>query len=115
MHAITQSFARNVNEHRVDAEVVSTRYFNGLQSARRAAMSDKQAMLLTSCRYLALVFAIVLAIVEAVLNSSREHWQYAPLWIIDYIIVAYLQAGFWLTRRGNISPCSCRPTHCQAA
>ena len=43
-------------------------------------------MLLTSCRYLALVYAIVLAIVEAVLNSRREQWQYAPLWIIDYVI-----------------------------
>jgi uncharacterized membrane protein HdeD (DUF308 family) len=61
-------------------------------------------MLLTSCRYLALVYAIVLAIVEAVLNSRREQWQYAPLWIIDYVIVAYLLAGFWLTRRGKYLP-----------
>lgn len=58
-------------------------------------------MLLTACRYLALLYAIGLAIGEAVLNSMQEHWQYAPLWIIDYIIVAYLLAGFWVTRRGK--------------
>jgi hypothetical protein len=61
-------------------------------------------MLLTTCRYLALVYAIALAIVETVLNSSREQWQYAPLWIIDYIVVAYLLAGFWLTRCGRYIP-----------
>jgi hypothetical protein len=32
-------------------------------------------MLLRSCRYLALVYAIGLAIVETVINSSQEHWQ----------------------------------------
>ncbi len=61
-------------------------------------------MLLTSCRYLALCYAIGLAIVEAVLNSRLEHWQYAPLWVIDYLIVAYLLAGFWVTRRGKYIP-----------
>jgi hypothetical protein len=67
-------------------------------------MSDRQTILLTSCRYLALVCAIGLAIGEAVVNSSQEHWQYAPLWVIDSIIVAYLLAGFWLTRRGKYVP-----------
>jgi hypothetical protein len=61
-------------------------------------------MLLTSYRYLALVYAIGLAIVEAVLNSSQDQWQYAPMWIIDYLIVAYLLAGFWMTRRGKYVP-----------
>jgi hypothetical protein len=61
-------------------------------------------MLLASCRYLALLYAIGLAIGEALINSSREHWQYAPLWIIDYLIVAYLLTGFWVTRRGRYIP-----------
>jgi peptidoglycan/LPS O-acetylase OafA/YrhL len=61
-------------------------------------------MLLTLCRYLALIYAIGLAIGEAVINSSKEHWQYAPLWIIDYIIVLYLLVGFWATRRGRYVP-----------
>jgi uncharacterized membrane protein HdeD (DUF308 family) len=59
---------------------------------------------LTSSRYLALAFAIVLAVVEALLNMSRPQWQYAPLWIIDYVIVAALLIGFWLTRRPAHTP-----------
>ncbi len=57
-------------------------------------------------RWLALVFAIVLAVVEAVINESRPdgRWQYAPLWIIDYLIVAALLAGFWLNRRRGHEP-----------
>ena len=61
-------------------------------------------MLLTCCRYLALVYAIGLAIAEFVLNSRQEQWQYAPLWVIDYLIVAYLLAGFWMARRGKYIP-----------
>lgn len=61
-------------------------------------------MLLTSCRYLALTYAIGLAIGEAVLNSSAQQWQYAPMWIIDYVIVVYLIVGFWVTRRGRNVP-----------
>jgi hypothetical protein len=52
-------------------------------------------------RYLALVFAIGLAIGEAIINSSQDHWQFAPMWIIDYLIVVYLLAGFWVTRLGR--------------
>jgi hypothetical protein len=57
-------------------------------------------------RWLALVFAIVLAVVEALLNEGRPDgkWQYAPLWIIDYVIVALLLAGFWLNRRRGHEP-----------
>jgi FtsH-binding integral membrane protein len=61
-------------------------------------------MLLASCRYLALAYAIGLAIGEALINSSQEQWQYAPLWVIDYVIVAYLLVGFWLTRRRRYVP-----------
>jgi hypothetical protein len=63
-----------------------------------------RTVLLTLCRYLALLYAIGLAIGEAVINSSQGHWQYAPLWVIDYFIVAYLLAGFWMTRRGKYIP-----------
>jgi hypothetical protein len=57
-------------------------------------------------RWLALVFAIVLAVVEALINESRPdgRWQYAPLWIIDYVIVAALLLGFWLNRRRGHEP-----------
>ena len=57
-------------------------------------------------RWLALVFAVVLAVVEALINESRPDgkWQYAPLWIIDYVIVAALLAGFWLNRRRANEP-----------
>ncbi len=61
-------------------------------------------MLLSFCRYVALLYAIGLGIGEAVINSSREQWQYAPLWIIDYLIVGYLLFGFWATRRGRNIP-----------
>jgi hydrogenase/urease accessory protein HupE len=51
-----------------------------------------------------LLYAIGLAIGEAVINSSQDQWQYAPMWIIDYLIVAYLLIGFWTTRRGRHVP-----------
>jgi hypothetical protein len=57
-------------------------------------------------RYLALGFALVLAVMEAVLNSARPgpSWQYAPLWIVDYVIVGALLTGFLLTRRRGHEP-----------
>ena len=61
-------------------------------------------MLLTCCRYLALLYAIGLAIGEALLNSMQGQWQYAPMWIIDYLIVVYLLVGFWVTRQGRHVP-----------
>src|SRR5688572_19900011 len=64
----------------------------------------RRAVLLTACRYLALAYAIGLAIGEAVINSNQEHWQYAPLWIIDYVIATYLLVGFWASRRGRYLP-----------
>jgi hypothetical protein len=61
-------------------------------------------MLLTCCRYLALLYAIGLAIGETGINSTQDQWQYAPMWIIDYLIVAYLLIGFWVTRRRRYVP-----------
>lgn len=56
-------------------------------------------MPLTWSRYSALVFAIGLGIGEAVINWG--HWQYAPLWVVDYVIVAWLLLGFFKTRLGK--------------
>jgi hypothetical protein len=53
-------------------------------------------MALIWSRYTAVVFAIGLAIGETVINWG--HWQYAPLWIVDYVIVVWLLAGFLLAR-----------------
>lgn len=60
--------------------------------------------MLTCCRYLALLYAIGLAIGEAVINYTQDQWQYAPMWIIDYLIVLYLLIGFWVTRGGRYVP-----------
>jgi hypothetical protein len=50
-------------------------------------------------RYIAVLFAIGLGVGEAVMNWGR--WQYAPLWIVDYVIVAWLLCAFVLTRAGQ--------------
>src|SRR5262245_39911122 len=67
-------------------------------------MQTGEPVLLTCCRYLALLYAIGLAIGEAVINSTQDQWHYAPMWIIDYLIVLYLVIGFWITRRGRHVP-----------
>jgi hypothetical protein len=48
---------------------------------------------------MAVAFAIGLGIGEAVINWG--HWQYAPLWIVDYIIVAWLLWAAVSTRDGR--------------
>jgi len=45
------------------------------------------------------MFAIGLGIGEAFINWGN--WQYAPLWIVDYIIVVWLFLGFIKTRLGD--------------
>src|SRR5262245_49450629 len=52
-------------------------------------------------RYSALLFAVGLGIGEAVINWGN--WQFAPMWIVDYICVAWLLAGFYLTRSQAVS------------
>ncbi|MBI2423725.1 MAG: hypothetical protein HYV27_12920 [Candidatus Hydrogenedentes bacterium] len=47
-------------------------------------------------RVLALIYAIGLGIGEAAINWG--HWQYAPLWIIDYVIVFWLIGGVFAGR-----------------
>src|ERR687898_2071401 len=56
-------------------------------------------MTLSWSRYSALLFAIGLGIGETVMNW--RHWQYAPLWIVDYIIVGWLLWSFFKTRSGG--------------
>jgi hypothetical protein len=56
-------------------------------------------MALLWSRYIAVSFAIGLGIGEAVINWGR--WQYAPLWIVDYVIVAWLLYAFVSTRAGQ--------------
>ena len=46
-----------------------------------------------------MIFAVGLGIGEAVINWG--HWQFAPLWIVDYVIVVWLVAGFYKTRAGH--------------
>lgn len=58
--------------------------------------------MLSWSRFTALIFAISLGIGEAVINWGD--WQYAPLWIVDYIIVAWLLVGFYQTRGGKHLP-----------
>ena len=50
-------------------------------------------------RYLALLFAIGLAIGETII--SWGHWQFAPLFIIDYLTAAFLLYAFYKTRKGE--------------
>ena len=57
--------------------------------------------MLKTSRYLALAFSLALAVTEFLLNQSRDAWQYAPLWIIDYVIVLSLLGGFFITRNGR--------------
>ena len=52
--------------------------------------------MLTWSRYSALVFAIGLAIGEAAINWG--HWQWWPLWVVDYGIVVWLLAAFLASR-----------------
>jgi xanthine/uracil permease len=53
-------------------------------------------MHLAVSRYLALLFAIGLAIGETII--SWGHWQFAPLWIIDYLVAVCLLYAFYRTR-----------------
>ena len=60
--------------------------------------------MLPFCRYLALAYAVGLAVGEAVLNTALGQWHYPPMWVIDYVIVAYLLVGFRATRDGRYLP-----------
>ena len=55
--------------------------------------------MLNILRVLAVVFAIGLGIGETVINWG--HWQYAPLWIVDYLMVFWLLWAVWQTKNGQ--------------
>ncbi len=48
---------------------------------------------------LATLYAIILATVETILNSYWDDWQYAPLWIIDYLIVIILLSAVFVFKK----------------
>ena len=48
---------------------------------------------------IATVYSIVLAVVEALLNWGD--WQYAPLWIVDYLIVIILLLGVFVYKENQ--------------
>ena len=68
-------------------------------ATNRSSRSARPATALVWSRYLAVLFASGLGIGEAVINWG--HWQYAPLWIIDYVIVAWLLWAVVSTRAGQ--------------
>jgi hypothetical protein len=45
----------------------------------------------------ATLYSIILAIVEAILNWGD--WQYAPLWIVDYLIVTILLSAVFVFKK----------------
>jgi hypothetical protein len=45
----------------------------------------------------ATLYSIILAIVEAILNWGD--WQYAPLWIVDYLIVIILLSAVFVLKK----------------
>lgn len=50
-------------------------------------------------RYLALLFAIGLAIAETII--SWGNWQFAPLWFVDYLMAVLLLYAFYKTRNAE--------------
>jgi hypothetical protein len=57
--------------------------------------------MLRASRYIASLFAVCLAIGETMLNWG--HWQFWPLWVVDYVIAVWLLIAVWLTRRPGAS------------
>lgn len=56
-------------------------------------------MHLVVSRYLALLFALGLAIGETIV--SWGNWQFAPLWIVDYLMVIWLLYASYKTRQSE--------------
>jgi hypothetical protein len=59
-------------------------------------------LLLSRC--LAIAFGVVLAVAETAINESKPHWQFAPLWIIDFVMAAWLVAAGVAARREKYVP-----------
>ena len=48
---------------------------------------------------IATLYAIILATVETIMNTYWADWQYAPLWIVDYLIVLILLSAVFVFKR----------------
>ncbi len=48
---------------------------------------------------IAIVYSVILALVEVFLNWGD--WQYAPLWIVDYMIVIILLLGVFVFKKNQ--------------
>lgn len=50
-------------------------------------------MMLKASAWLAVAFGLFLAVAEAVQNWG--HWQWWPLWVVDYVAVVLVLIGAW--------------------
>jgi hypothetical protein len=55
--------------------------------------------MLKASAWLAAAFGVFLGLAEAAINWG--HWQWWPLWVVDYICVALLLVGAWRALRGQ--------------
>ena len=47
----------------------------------------------------ATLYSIVLALVETMMNTYWADWQYAPLWIVDYLIALILLSAVFVFKK----------------
>ena len=45
---------------------------------------------------LATLYSVILVLVETILNTYWDDWQYAPLWIVDYLIALVLLSAVFV-------------------
>lgn len=48
---------------------------------------------------LATLYSIILILVETILNTYWDDWQYAPLWIVDYLIALILLSAVFVFKQ----------------
>ena len=48
---------------------------------------------------LATLYSIILVLVETILNTYWNDWQYAPLWIVDYLIALILLSAVFVFKQ----------------
>ena len=48
---------------------------------------------------LATLYSITLVLVETILNTYWNDWQYAPLWIVDYLIALILLSAVFVFKQ----------------
>tara|TARA_B100000780_G_scaffold233700_1_gene173888 strand:+ start:261 stop:635 length:375 start_codon:yes stop_codon:yes gene_type:complete len=47
----------------------------------------------------ATLYSVVLALVETIMNTYWADWQYAPLWIVDYLIALILLSAVFVFKK----------------